>query len=95
MCIRDSWYIEFEGEIIGELVDCEYVEMFRDEYTIISKNKKWDSYLFDEERWLEGAFIFKNKHYNLYVTYAFATKGHDLKNSNKIEMRQLYLTRLD
>ena len=90
-----DWYIEFEGEIIGELVDYQYSQMFWDRYKVISKNKKWDSYLFEEKCWLEAAFKFKNKHYNLYVPNAFTGGLPDLKSRKQIEIRGLYLTEIN
>jgi len=90
-----GWYIEFEGEIIGELIDYEFSDMFWDSYKIISKNEKWDLYLFDEKLWDESAFKFKNKYYNLYALNAFSGGVSDLKRRKKIELRSLYLTELD
>ncbi|HAS40098.1 MAG TPA: hypothetical protein DCS93_06440 [Microscillaceae bacterium] len=87
-----GWYIEFEGKIIGELVDCEFRDMFWDRYKIIPKNDQWGSYLFDEKHWFESAFKFKNKHYNLYAPNPFTGGIGDLKISKQIEIRGLYLT---
>ena len=70
--------------------------MFWEKYKVISKDKKWDSYLFGKKLWFEErAFKFKNKHYNLYAPYAFSGGGHDLKSKHQIQMRRLYLIELD
>ncbi len=89
-----GWYIEFENEIIGELVEYEFSDMFWDSYKIISENKKWDSYLFDKNQWFSLAFKFKNKAYEAYVTNAIPSIECELKTKKQIKMRGLYLTEL-
>ncbi len=86
-----GWFIEFEGEIIGELIDYEFYDMFWDSYRIIPKNEKWKLLLFSKNFWNENDFKFKNKHYNLYVSNAIPKVGRNLKSSKRIEIRALYL----
>jgi len=86
-----GWEIEWEGTIIGELVAYEYQDMFWDSYTILSKDKKWEAYLFEEELWNQSAFKFKNKYYKVYAQNAFSANTIDLKDRQTILMRGLYI----
>ncbi len=87
-----GWFIEFEGEIIGELIDYEFYDMFWDSYRIIPKNKEWHLLLFSKKFWHENDFKFKNKHYNIYVPNAIPKAGSNLKIRKRIKIRGLYLS---
>ncbi len=87
-----GWLIELEGEIIGELTDYEFSDMFWDSYSVIPKNEKWARLLFSPNFWYENDFKFKNKHYNIYVVNAVPKVGSKLKSDKRIEIRALYIS---
>ena len=51
-----NWLIEYKREIISELIDYEWDDMFWDNYKIISKHKKL-GYNFKQYRILEFKYI--------------------------------------
>ncbi len=64
-----DWYIEMDGQIIGELVDGEFDDMFWFRYKIVA-HLGFEQTLFEYESWLECDFKFKNKHYQQYADHA-------------------------
>lgn len=91
-----GWYIEYKGEVIGELVDCRFEDMFWNRYKVISINEKLDAYLFDTDLWNQVAFKFRSKYYNQYASNAFP--GGDfiyIEKSREVTMRALYLTHIE
>jgi len=89
-----GWYIEYEGEHIGELVDYEWKDMFWDSYILKSKHEKWNKILTDENSWNQLIFKFKNKQHQQYATNAFAAIAPHITLNKRISMRGLYLTEL-
>ena len=91
-----NWYIEYKGEIIGELVDYKWDDMFWDSYIIQSLDEKWNQTLTAPESWYD--FKFKNQYYNQYAENAFVA-GRVFKNGTKLNerilMRGLYLTTIE
>lgn len=91
-----GWHIEYKGEVIGELVECEFEDMFWDRYKVISINEKLDSYLFDTNLWNQVAFKFRNKYYNQYAPNAFPGGNFiHIEKSREVTMRALYLTHIE
>jgi len=90
-----NWYIEYENQIIGELVECQFSDMFWDSYIVKSLDQKWDQLLTDPKYWND--FKFKNQYYKQYAMNAFA-EGDVYKNgltlNHRINMRGLYLTEI-
>lgn len=86
-----GWYIEYQGEVIGELVNATSEDMFWERYTIISNNKAAEDILFNQQIWMEGSLKFRNKHYPIY-TSAFAG-GDSIKEieTRTVVMRGLYI----
>jgi len=91
-----GWFIEQEGKRIGELNHYEYDDMFWDRYTIFPY-KDYEAFLFNFENWLEHAFQYPNKHYQLYAKNAIFGMGgiHKENNKHTIMMRGLYLLEID
>lgn len=87
-----GWYIEFEGEVIGELVNPKFEDMFWDSYKIIPSDEKYNDLLFSESEWLKCEFKFRNKELNEYASGAFpAGSQNNLLKKNRVLMRALYL----
>ncbi|USL95201.1 hypothetical protein D1J36_007930 [Riemerella anatipestifer] len=90
-----GWYIEYNGEIIGELVDCKWKDVFWDTYILKSVHEKWNQILTDSKSWED--FKYKNQHYNQYAINAFHGAGYEckIKLNERISMRSLYLTEIE
>ncbi|BDS11383.1 hypothetical protein [Aureispira anguillae] len=87
-----GWYIELNGEIIGELIKCRFEDMFWDSYEIIPQNTAAKKILFDSEKLLNSDFRFKNKRLNEYAPNAFLGGSQNLLLTKKrIIVRALYL----
>jgi hypothetical protein len=90
-----GWYIEYDGKAIGELIDWKFTDMFWCDYKIVSLNNEWESILFDEKRWQNCEFKFKNKVYNKYAENAFSGFAPgSLMKTKTVGMRMLYFTEL-
>ena len=90
-----GWYIEYEEEVIAELVECKFYDMFWDSYEIILTDSKYKIYILDEKLWKTVAFKFRNKFYNQYANNAFAGDTSNMKINDRIIMRGLYLTEIE
>jgi len=91
-----NWYIEYDGQLIGELVAYECSDMFWDSYIIRSLDKKWDQLLTKPKYWND--FKFKNQYYKQYAMNAFAEgKAYDsgVTLNQRITMRGLYLIEIN
>jgi len=89
----NSWFIEYEDKIIGELLNPKFEDMFWVSYDIVSFN---DKILFNEKLWGECIFKFKHKRKNEYCESCFSaidTSMKRLKEGGRIHMRGLYLER--
>lgn len=60
------------NEVIGELVDCEWEDMFWDSYVIKSIKDEYNEILINRKLWAN--FKYKNQHYDQYAEHAYA--GH-------------------
>jgi hypothetical protein len=88
-----GWYIELNGEIIGELIKCRFEDMFWDSYEIIPKDSIHEKILFDSDKILEHPFKFKNKRLDEYAENAFLAGDQNLLLTKKrLVVRALYLT---
>lgn len=88
-----GWNIEFEGKVIGELINPKFEDMFWESYEVISIAEAYNSILFNHDNWLASAFKFKNKKIEEYAEQAFSGGSkRDLKEKGKIIMRALYLS---
>ncbi|OEK08666.1 hypothetical protein A8C32_04240 [Flavivirga aquatica] len=90
-----GWYIEYEGKIVGELVDWKFTDMFWCSYKVVSICNEWEHILFDEKLWQNCEFKFKNKKHDKYAENAFSgfTSG-SLIETKTVGMRMLYFTEL-
>lgn len=87
-----GWYIERNGEQIGELVSYQYDEMFWDRYTIIPYHG-YENRLLHYFYWLQHDFQYSNKHYPQYAKNAVFGGEEITKKGTEytILMRGLYL----
>ena len=90
-----GWYIEYNGETIGELIDWKSIDIFWCSYKIVPINDNWKNIIFNEKLWQNCEFKFKNKKYNKYAENAFSgfAPGSLAKNQT-VGMRMLYLKKL-
>jgi len=90
-----GWFIEFEGEKIGELVDAEFYDMFWVKYKIVPYSS-FEKVVLDYENWASCSFQYQNKHYLQYPKNAFFGMTIDKENDNyTIAMRGLYLEAIE
>lgn len=90
-----GWYIEYQNNIIGELIYNKPLDMFWCSYDIIAKDEKWEKILFNEKMWEDYQFKFLNKKYHKYAENAFSRfPPNHLKETKTVGMRMLYLTEL-
>jgi hypothetical protein len=86
----DGWYIELDGEVLGELIDCRQEDMFWDSYAIIPANDSSNEILAQEDLWDACRFSFRNKKTAVYAAHAVSS---EMPQSNgRIAMRGLYIT---
>ena len=88
-----GWYIEYKGEVIGSLENCQYYDMFWDRYEIIATDEKYYTYLHNHTLWLYSTFTLKSKHYNIAPEYYIISEMNFLDQDDKfVVIRALYLT---
>lgn len=89
-----DWYIEYNGETIGELVDYKWMDMFWDTYTIKSVHERWNQIMTEPKSW--DKFKYKNQFYDQYAINAFLGERYEckIKLDERISMRSLYLTEI-
>ncbi|MCD8418303.1 hypothetical protein J2Q11_11415 [Tenacibaculum finnmarkense genomovar finnmarkense] len=88
-----NWYIEYNGKIIGELINYKWKDMFWDTYIVKSFNEDYNQILTDSLFW--DNFKYKNQYYLQYVD-AFIAGGHkqNIELNERISIRGLYLIEL-
>jgi len=87
-----GWFIEFEGETIGELTKYRFEEKVWDSYEITPLNKNHEALLFDPDKLFVNNFKFKNKVINEYIENAVIRDDEDLLSlKNRISVRSLFL----
>jgi len=90
-----GWFIEYKGQIIGELIDEEFDDMFWVRYTI-SPYPDFKYFLLQHENWMLGDFKYLNKHYKQYAENAVCGPQIDEENNSyTIIMRSLYLVSIE
>tara|TARA_B110000046_G_scaffold59224_1_gene66481 strand:- start:1550 stop:1945 length:396 start_codon:yes stop_codon:yes gene_type:complete len=88
-----GWDIEYQGEVIGELTNWKFFDMYWCTYKIFAINASMESILFDEKLWNDCKFKFKNKKYGIYAKAPISSFiSGNLLNTKTIRMRMLYLT---
>jgi len=90
-----GWYIEYKGNIVGELVDCKFTDTFWCSYKVVPINDEFKNIVFNEDLWQNSEFKFKSKQYDKYAENAFSgfTLG-SLTVTESVGMRMLYFTEL-
>ncbi|WMX17274.1 hypothetical protein [Aureispira sp. CCB-E] len=88
-----GWFIELNDEIIGELKNPKYVDMFWEAYEIIPLNDKKETFVNSYFTWNNPKLKFKNKTMNEYALYAYPSMLLNPQNSMNgvVNMRGLYL----
>jgi len=89
-----GWFIELNGEIIGELVDDKFDDMFWVRYTIVPYDG-FEEFLFNHQNWDESRFKYRNKHYPQYVDAIHGRTIDKEENKYTISMRALYLLSIE
>lgn len=85
-----GWYVEFEGKVIGELVDPRSEEMFWDSYRVICTDASSEAALRDNSHWNECRFRYRNKVLGEYAN-GFCGGSQPFIRDQRILMRGLYL----
>ncbi len=85
----DGGYIEFEGNVVGGLVDYQPFDMFWDNYSIIPKDDSCREILSHVYLWHGGKFTFRNKR-TMELVKSVLSSGPGLPEG-RILMRGLYL----
>jgi len=91
-----GWYVELNGEKIGELSYNEFEDMFWVSYKIIPY-QGYEKQILDFQNWQACRFKFLNKHYPQYADGAFSGGSNIRKIENEyiISMRALYLVSIE
>ncbi len=88
----DGWYIEYQGETIGELVDYRWNDMFWDSYRLIPKeDDHCKELLRRDDLWLSWAFQYVNKRTLIRVDHAIPPS--EAPKGERISIGHLYLTK--
>lgn len=67
-----GWYIEYQGEMVGQLLYVQKEDMFWDSYELISAGKEKNSIFFNPDNWNNCSFTFRNKALDQYAKNAFS-----------------------
>jgi hypothetical protein len=86
-----GWYIEYEGQVVGTLDECQWCEMFWDWYRVAPTPGVGDETLRNDTLWNECRFRFRNRRMNEYAAYPFCGGKPPFVSDGKITMRGLYL----
>jgi hypothetical protein len=90
-----GWYIEYEGQKIGELLEPKFSDMFWYSYKLVVYDEFKD-FVLDVKNWEKCDFKYLNKHYLQYSEYGYASPviyNHE-NDELRISMRALYLSAL-
>jgi hypothetical protein len=87
-----GWFVEFENQVLGELIEPIFADMFWMRYTVIIY-PNMENIIRNKEIWDECLTKFRNKKYNQYAENAF---GNVIEENGKIyvSMRGLYLSEI-
>lgn len=88
-----GWFIEYQGNIVGELIHGQFEDMFWYRYELIAYDQQVET-LFDFDNWINDQFRLKNKHYPQYVEHWIAGGDQVLQEQNRyfISMRGLQVS---
>ena len=88
-----EWFIEYQGNVIGELIKPEFDDMFWVSYELIQLNEETKKILSNIDLWNQCEFQFRNKTTGNYAPNAIIAGKHLLSNEmtdKRISMRALY-----
>lgn len=87
-----GWYIELDGTVLGELIHCEWTDMFWDSYKVIPKDEASKKVLDDLELWNQCRFSYRNKVISKYAKYPFSGSMGQYLSNHIVTMRGLYIS---
>lgn len=89
---RDGWYVEFEGEIVGEFTDPQFADMFWVSYAVREADGRRSAVLHDDGPWNDCRFVFRSRRTGEPAKNAFARGARPAIQDGRVVMRALYLT---
>jgi hypothetical protein len=89
---HDGWYVEFEGEIVGELTDPQFADMFWVSYAVHQAKGDRSAVLHDDALWNDCRFVFRSRRTGERAKNALAWGVRPAIQDGRVEMRALYLT---
>lgn len=87
-----GWFIELDGQRVGELVDSHWEDMFWCSYQVIAVDGACKEILSQDDLWNDGRFRFKNKQLLVYARHPFSASE---PQDDRVNMRGLYLVPAD
>jgi hypothetical protein len=87
----DGWYIELDGNLVGELSDARFEDMFWYSYAVEEIVTAGRSPIFDDDLWNACRFKFRNRHTGEVVEHAFCGGSPPFVRDGRVLMRALYL----
>lgn len=87
----DGWYIELDGNLVGELSDARWSDMFWDSYAVTEHPISESSALRDDTLWSHCKFTFRNRSTGEVVATAFCGGTPPFIRDGRVLMRALYL----
>jgi hypothetical protein len=87
-----GWFIELDGQRVGELVDWQFEDMFWCSYRVIAADDAGKDIVFRDDLWNASRFRFKNKQLTVYARHPFSGGG---VIDGRVNMRGLYLLPAD
>lgn len=88
-----EWFIEYQGKVIGELIEPKFEDMFWVSYQLNQLDEEAENILSSIELWNQCEFQFRNKKTGNYAPNAIIAGKHLLSNEmtdKRIAMRALY-----
>ncbi|MFK8010185.1 MAG: hypothetical protein AB8H03_27775 [Saprospiraceae bacterium] len=88
-----EWFIEYQGKVIGKLIEPEFDDMFWVSYQLIPSNEETQNILSNITLWNQCQFQFRNKTTGNYAPNAIIAAQHLVSNKmtdKRISMRALY-----
>jgi hypothetical protein len=86
-----GWTVELDGYCVGELTECQWVDMFWDSYAVTPVGDVDPPPILDDKYWSESKFVFRNRESGAIVTYAFCGGSPPYVKNGRVLMRRLYL----
>lgn len=88
----DGWYVELDGDVVGELIDPQFADMFWVSYAVGIRDGRRSATLYDDKLWNECRFVFRNRRTGDVVKTAFCWGARPFVQDGRISMRGLDLT---